>query len=158
MFTAHSIPLDQPGRGAYVAELTDLSRVIHGAVGGGRQWALAFQSRSGRPGQPGLVPDVGDHLKELRDAGTDAVVVVPIGFVSDHMEVVHDLDVEAAGTAAKLGLTMERAATVGTHPRFVAMVRELLLERADPGTARPAVGSLGAADDRCAAACCRTAS
>src|SRR5207244_8428045 len=100
-------------------------------------WTLAYQSRSGPPSQPWLEPDIRDHLGELsRDhlgelskVGTKAVVAVPVGFVSDHMEVRHDLDVEAAETAASLGLAFARAATPGSHPRFVSMIAELVRER-----------------------------
>ncbi|MGI8333118.1 ferrochelatase [Actinomadura scrupuli] len=153
VFTAHSVPMSQPGRERYVAELTDLAEVVRAQVAPDGPWALVYQSRSGSPAQPWLEPDVGDHLEKLHGEGVQAAVLVPIGFVSDHMEVVYDLDVEAAGLAARLGMTLERAATPGTHPRFVAMVRELLLER--PGQDRPALGRLGARPDRCPSACCR---
>ncbi|MFL6028269.1 MAG: ferrochelatase, partial [Friedmanniella sp.] len=91
---------------------------------------LAFCSRSGPPSQPWAEPDVNDHLTALQAAGVPAVVVVPIGFVSDHMEVIFDLDTEAAETARQLGLAFARAATAGTHPAFVAGLVDLLLERA----------------------------
>jgi protoporphyrin/coproporphyrin ferrochelatase len=150
VFTAHSVPVAQPGRAAYVAELNDLAEL----VAEGRPWALVYQSRSGPPTVPWLEPDVGDHLEKLRAQGADAAVIVPIGFVSDHMEVKFDLDVEAAELAERIGLRIERAATPGTHPRFVAMVRELLLER-DDGAERPALGTLGPRPDTCAGTCCR---
>lgn len=149
VFTAHSVPLAQPGREAYVAELNDISAL----VAAGRPWDLVYQSRSGPPSVPWLEPDIGDHLAKLHAEGVRAVVVVPVGFVSDHMEVKYDLDVEAAELAGRLGLRMERAATPGTHPRFVAMVRELLRER--DGGDRPALGTLGPRPDTCAATCCR---
>jgi protoporphyrin/coproporphyrin ferrochelatase len=153
VFTAHSVPLAQPGRESYVAELNDVAEVVATAVGGGRPWSLVYQSRSGPPSVPWLEPDIGDHLRKLRSEGARAVVIVPVGFVSDHMEVKFDLDVEAAELAERLGLRIERAATAGTHPRFVAMVRELLLER--DGTERPALGALGPRPDTCAPTCCR---
>jgi ferrochelatase len=149
VFTAHSVPIAQPGRASYVAELNDVA----GVVAEGRPWALVYQSRSGPPTVPWLEPDVLDHLEKLRAEGVKAAVIVPIGFVSDHMEVKYDLDVEAAELAGRLGLRIERAATPGTHPRFVAMVRELLLER--DGARRPARGRLGPRPDTCAATCCR---
>jgi protoporphyrin/coproporphyrin ferrochelatase len=129
VFTAHSIPVSMaassgPSGGAYEAQL----RVTASLVAGDRPWDLVWQSRSGPPQVPWLEPDVCDHLSALRAAGTEAVVLVPIGFVSDHMEVVYDLDTEAAGVARELGLRLTRAATAGTHPRFVSMVRELLEE------------------------------
>jgi protoporphyrin/coproporphyrin ferrochelatase len=149
VFTAHSVPLAQPGREDYVAELNDISAV----VAQGRPWDLVYQSRSGPPSVPWLEPDILDHLSKIHDEGVRAAVIVPVGFVSDHMEVKYDLDVEAEELADRLGLRIERAATPGTHPRFVAMVRELLLER--DGTERPALGSLGPRPDRCAAGHCR---
>jgi ferrochelatase len=149
VFTAHSVPMAQPGRASYVAELNDVAAV----VAEGRPWSLAYQSRSGPPSMPWLEPDIGDHLEKLHSEGVEAAVIVPIGFVSDHMEVKYDLDVEAAELAERLGLRIERAATPGTHPRFVAMVRELLLER--DGTERPALGTPGPRPDTCAATCCR---
>jgi ferrochelatase len=149
VFTAHSVPLAQPGREDYVAELNDISAVVAQS----RPWDLVYQSRSGPPSVPWLEPDVLDHLSKIHAEGVRAAVIVPVGFVSDHMEVKYDLDVEAAQLADELGLRIERAATPGTHPRFVAMVRELLLER--DGTERPALGSLGPRPDRCAAGHCR---
>jgi ferrochelatase len=92
-------------------------------------WQLVYQSRSGSPMQPWLGPDVCEHLKGLRSEGVTNVVLAPIGFVSDHMEVVYDLDVEARRVADELGMKMVRAATAGTHPSFVRMIRELMLER-----------------------------
>jgi ferrochelatase len=151
VFTAHSVPMAQPGRQAYVEELNDMA----GLVAEGRPWALVYQSRSGPPTVPWLEPDVGDHLEKLRAQGTDAAVIVPIGFVSDHMEVKFDLDVEAAELAERIGLRIERAATAGTHPRFVMMVRELLLEREGDGTERPSLGTLGPRPETCAGTCCR---
>ncbi|MEV0409027.1 ferrochelatase [Actinoallomurus sp. NPDC050550] len=151
VFTAHSVPLAQPGREDYVAELTDISAV----VAEGRPWDLVYQSRSGPPSVPWLEPDILDHLAKLHAEGARAAVIVPVGFVSDHMEVKYDLDIEAAELAGRLGLRIERAATPGVHPRFVAMVRELLLER--DGTDRPALGSLGPRPDHCAAGHCRRA-
>jgi ferrochelatase len=148
VFTAHSIPLAMaeasgpaPDRGRYVAELTEAARLISERLFSERSgarahpWSLAYQSRSGPPSQPWLEPDVRDHLGELAKSGTAAVVVVPVGFVSDHMEVRHDLDVEAAQTAEALGLAFARAGTPGTSPRFASMVTELVRERlAHPDT------------------------
>ncbi len=120
--------------------------------------SLVYCSRSGPPAVPWLEPDVNDHLETLHSAGVRAVVVVPIGFVSDHMEVIYDLDTEAAATASRLGMTFERAATAGVDPRFVAMVRDLLLERAaverGEDVHRAAVGPVPPAWDVCAAGCC----
>jgi protoporphyrin/coproporphyrin ferrochelatase len=162
VFTAHSIPEamaaasgppgDRPPPGRYVTQLAEAARLV--AEGTGEHpWRLVYQSRSGPPAQPWLGPDVRDHLAELAAAGAPAAVLVPVGFVSDHMEVRHDLDVEAAETAARLGLPVQRAATPGTDPRFVSMITELVRERLD-GTPRAALGRLGPAADACPADCC----
>jgi protoporphyrin/coproporphyrin ferrochelatase len=129
VFTAHSIPESMSERsgpvgGAYPAQLAQVAGEVAARLG--RPWRLAYSSRSGPPSQPWLVPDVSDCLAELAQAGSRAVAVVPIGFVSDHMEVKFDLDIEAAETAARLGLPFARAATPGASPRFVAMVTDLV--------------------------------
>lgn len=167
VFVTHSIPTSMadssgPKGGAYVDQHLSLAGLVAAEVGrrSGRDpgWDLVYCSRSGSPHVPWLEPDVNDHLRNLEASGTRAVVVIPIGFVSDHMEVVYDLDTEAAATAAELGLGFARASTAGTHPAFVAAVRDLLLERAaaesgrDPE--RAAVGELEACWDVCAAHCC----
>ncbi|MYS25227.1 ferrochelatase [Streptomyces sp. DvalAA-14] len=171
-FTTHSIPTaaaDTSGPvpvhgdgGAYVAEHLDTARVIADAVreatGVERPWQLVYQSRSGAPHIPWLEPDICDHLEEVHAAGAPAVVMVPIGFVSDHMEVKYDLDTEATAKAAELGLPVSRAATVGADPRFAAAVRALVLERAATerglAPARCALGVLGPSHDICPAGCC----
>jgi ferrochelatase len=151
VFTAHSIPESMaersgPAGGAYPAQLAEVAGRV--AAGLGRQrWRLAYSSRSGPPSQPWLVPDVNDGLAELAAAGSRAVVMVPIGFVSDHMEVKFDLDIEAAQTAERLGLAFARAATPGTSPRFVAMITELVRQWQAGPPAPPGPGF-------CAAGCC----
>jgi protoporphyrin/coproporphyrin ferrochelatase len=164
VFTAHSVPLAMAetsgpaeGHGRYVAELTEAARLITERAGAGAHpWSLVYQSRSGPPSQPWLEPEVCDHLGELAKTGTSAVVVIPVGFVSDHMEVRHDLDVEAARTADSLGLAFARAATPGASLRFAAMVTELVQERqAWPETpARAALGTMGVPSQACPASCC----
>ncbi len=171
-FTTHSIPTsaaDSSGRpqahgdgGAYVAEHLDVARVIVEAVrertGVEYPWQLVYQSRSGAPHIPWLEPDICDHLELLHSDGVPAVVMAPIGFVSDHMEVLYDLDTEATAKASDLGLPVRRSATVGADPRFAAAVRDLVLERAateqgrDPQ--RCALGALGPSHDLCPAGCC----
>jgi len=158
VFTAHSIPAAMaaasgPAGGAYPAQLAEAARLVAERVPRARSWRLAYQSRSGPPAQPWLGPDIGDCLAELARAGSRAVVVVPVGFTSDHMEVIFDLDVEAAQTAQRLGLPMARAATPGTDPRFVAMVTELAAERLR-GAPRRALGSMGPGHDICPNGCC----
>ncbi|RBQ19657.1 ferrochelatase [Spongiactinospora rosea] len=134
VFTAHSVPVTMarsagPSGGAYEAQLRATARLVAEAVGrSGQDWDLVWQSRSGPPQVPWLEPDVCDHLTDLHEDGVEAVVLVPIGFVSDHMEVIYDLDVEAADRARELGMHLTRAATAGTHPRFVSMVGELMAE------------------------------
>ncbi|CND67321.1 ferrochelatase [Mycobacterium tuberculosis] len=128
VFTAHSVPLSQPDQELYVAELEQAARTVAERAAPGAPWDLVYQSRSGPPGQPWLEPQITDHLENLRGKGVRAVAVVPIGFVSDHMEVKYDLDVEAAEHAAGLGLGYARAATPGTDPRFAALPRHLLGE------------------------------
>jgi ferrochelatase len=152
VFTAHSIPMSMAAGCQYEVQLREASRLVAAALGH-KSWQLAFQSRSGPPTQPWLEPDISDALRALAGAGTRDIVVVPIGFISDHMEVVYDLDTEAMQTAKSLGLNMVRTKTVGTHPRFVQMIRELILERAS-GSERLSVGGLPPSPDVCASDCC----
>jgi ferrochelatase len=158
-FTAHSIPMAMAATCDYVAQLTDTARLVAERVrpGGEFPWQLVYQSRSGRPGQPWLEPDIGDHLRTLAAAGIDSAVLAPIGFVSDHMEVVYDLDTEAKRVADELGLHLVRAATAGTDPGFVTMIRQLIEERLDPGVPRLALGDRGPHPDDCPAGHCPAA-
>ncbi len=164
VFVAHSIPLAQaassgPDGDAYPRQLAAAAEVIVDRValrtGRRHRHDLVYSSRSGPPAVPWLAPDVGDHLAALGSAGdTRSVVVVPIGFVSDHMEVVHDLDVMAAARAQAAGLSFRRASTVGTDPRFVTMVRELLDERRRGDLSPAALSPLGPSHDVCPLWCC----
>lgn len=167
VFVTHSIPLSMaegsgPEGGAYVAQHRSVAEEIVERVrletGRRHRHDLVYCSRSGPPHVPWLEPDVNDHLALLADQGRPGVVLVPIGFVSDHMEVLYDLDTEAAATAEKLALPFVRAATAGIDPRFVAMVRDLLEERAAAEAGGPvpraAVGALDACWDVCPAGCC----
>ena len=128
VFTAHSIPESMAVNSEYAAQLVEAGGLIANALGI-KNWQLVYQSRSGSPSQPWLGPDIVEHLRTLHREGVRNVVVAPIGFVSDHMEVVYDLDIEARKVADELGMRMVRAATAGTHPAFVKMIRELMLER-----------------------------
>jgi ferrochelatase len=130
VFTAHSIPESMAVNCDYAAQLAEAGALIAHALGI-KGWQLVYQSRSGSPSQPWLGPDVNDHLRTLDREGVREVVIAPIGFVSDHMEVVYDLDIEAQKVAGELGMKMVRAATAGTHPAFVKMIRELMLERVE---------------------------
>ena len=160
VFTAHSIPQSMAAssgppdvEGAYVSALRTAAAGVVQRLGGDWQWDLVFQSRSGPPQVPWLEPDVGDHLLALHAQGVREAVMVPIGFTSDHVEVLYDLDLQAQAQVAGLeGFTAKRAATVGTDPEFVAMLRALVVERLD-GDELPSHGDL-ATHDRCPAGCC----
>ena len=130
VFTAHSIPESMAANCDYAMQLAETGGLIARELNVDK-WQLVYQSRSGSPMQPWLGPDVLEHLKSLASAGVKEVVVAPIGFVSDHMEIVYDLDFEAQNVARELGMKMVRASTAGTHPAFVKMIRELILERID---------------------------
>ena len=134
----------------YQEQLNESCRLISESLGLAA-WRLVYQSRSGAPGQPWLEPDIGDVLREL-EPGQD-VVVVPIGFISDHMEVLYDLDTEARAISEERGLNMVRAATVGVHPKFLGMIRELIREQMGECEAR-AAGRYGPHQDVCRADCC----
>ena len=152
VFTAHSIPMSMADTSDYVAQLTEASRLVAAGVGHD-DFDLVWQSRSGPPHIPWLEPDINDHLESLNESGVGSVVVVPIGFISDHMEVMFDLDTEATATAERLGMAMRRASTVGTDHRFVAGIVELIEERRSDGPVR-ALGTLEVRPDFCRVDCC----
>jgi ferrochelatase len=157
VFTAHSIPLVMAATCDYQRQLEETARLVVSQVADqpqGLAWSLAFQSRSGPPTQPWLGPDIGDALRALAAAGTGPVIVAPIGFVSDHMEVVYDLDTEARELLTGFGVPMIRAATAGVHPAFVTMIRQLIIERLDPGAPKLALGDDGPYHDVCRPDCC----
>jgi len=156
VFTAHSIPESMAANSDYEAQLKEAGRLIAAELNV-KSWQVVYQSRSGSPTQPWLGPDVCDHLKQLRAEGVTDVVVAPIGFVSDHMEVIYDLDVEAQQLAKEIGVNMRRAATAGTHPAFVRMIRELMMERINNETPRY-LGSRGANHNVCLPNCCQVES
>lgn len=152
VFTAHSVPQTMAENCAYQSQLEEASRLIAEELGW-NSWRLVFQSRSGPPTQPWLGPDICDFLKELRHSSTTDVVVAPIGFVSDHMEIIYDLDTEARQLCEAIGLHFVRASTVGTHPAFVRMIRALILERTE-GIEPQCLGTRGPSHDVCPATCC----
>jgi ferrochelatase len=152
-FTAHSIPVVMAKSCAYEAQLGEAARLVAEGVGVS-DWAVVYQSRSGPPQVPWLGPDVSDHLRQVAERGVRNVVISPLGFVSDHLEVLYDLDVEARETADSLGLSMVRAGAAGTHPAFVAGLRELIVERLTPGAGRLAIGRFGPSHDVCSPDCC----
>jgi ferrochelatase len=158
--TAHSVPAamnDSSGpqrSGLYAAQQRETARLVAEAVRGpSAGFDLVWQSRSGPPQVPWLEPDINDHLRALAAAGARAVVVAPTGFVSDHMEVRWDLDEEARATAASCGLAFARAATAGTHPEFIAAIRELVEEQV-AGTPPRFLGRLGLCGIDCPLGCC----
>lgn len=152
-FTAHSVPAAMAAGCDYERQLLETCRLV--AEGAGAQhWRLVFQSRSGSPTQPWLEPDICDHLRALKGEQVTDVVVAPVGFISDHMEVLYDLDTEARQLSDEIGLNMIRAATVGTHQQFVRMIRELIIERLDPTTPRRALGTFPPSHDLCPVDCC----
>lgn len=153
VYVAHSVPLSMATTSDYVQQLQEVRRLVSARVGASND-ALVYQSRSGAPGQPWLEPDILDYLREIKQKNlATSVVVAPISFISDHMEVLYDLDIEARQLSASLSLPMTRAKTVGVHPKFIAMIRELVLERT-AGAERRALGALGARPDLCAEDCC----
>ncbi len=154
VYVAHSIPISMANTSDYLRQLEEVRRLVSGKLGH-KNDALVYQSRSGAPGQPWLEPDILDYLREVKAKNlATAVVVAPISFISDHMEVLYDLDIEARQRCEKLGLPMARAKTVGVHPKFIGMIRELIEERLNPGLERRALGTLGPRADVCAEDCC----
>ena len=151
--TAHSIPCSMAQTSDYEKQLRETSRLVaeHTRI---PNWSLVYQSRSGAPSQRWLEPDILDHLRTLSVEGVDNVILAPLGFTSDHMEVLYDLDTEAGALAAELQIKMVRAATAGTHPAFLRMLRELILERLSPGAPRAATGLFGPNHDFCPEDCC----
>jgi ferrochelatase len=126
VFTAHSIPVSMAAGSRYQEQLEQSSRLVADAAGV-RDWALVYQSRSGRPGDPWLEPDVCDYLRRARADGLAAAVLCPIGFVCDHVEVLYDLDHEAAAVCAQIGLPMTRAEAVNDDPLFLDMMADVVL-------------------------------
>jgi ferrochelatase len=152
VFTAHSIPETMAANCEYSVQLTETARLVAESLSN-ENWQLVYQSRSGSPTQPWLGPDVCDYLRQLKSQGVADVIVAPIGFVSDHMEVIYDLDIEAKQVSSEIGLNMVRAETVGTHPAFVKMIRELIMERTDRHPLRY-LGDRVVRLDTCSSDCC----
>jgi ferrochelatase len=167
LFATHSIPTDDAVRsgprdrdfgegGAYAAQHLAVAEVVMREVGEGVGWDLVYQSRSGPPTQPWLEPDINDAIEELPGKGIEGLVIVPLGFISDHMEVKWDLDTEALETSEERGLTAIRVPTPGVHAAFVSGLVDLVLERRDgtPTADRPALTPLGPWYDVCRPGCC----
>ena len=158
VFTAHSIPLSMAATSEYESQLLEASRLVAELLDvEPDHWDLAFQSRSGPPSMPWLEPDINDHLTSLAHDGTSDVVIAPLGFMSDHMEVLFDLDTQAKQTAEKLGLGFARASTVGNDARIVSMIRELVQERSD-GVRPRSLGTHGPWPNECPENHCAIAS
>jgi ferrochelatase len=153
VFTAHSLPVASAEHAPYQAQLGEACRLVAEAVGR-EDWILVYQSRSGPPSQPWLEPDVCDFLRQAAKEGVADVVLAPIGLVSDHLEVVYDLDIEARAVCERAGIGMARAGTAGTHLSFVKMIRELVEERLGDGRERRSLGPLGPWPDTCPGDCC----
>ena len=150
IFTAHSVPVGMAETSDYQKQLQEACRLVAEQLGI-NDWRLVYQSRSGLPSQPWLEPDIGEVMREMEPGAN--VAVVPIGFISDHIEVIYDLDIEVQAIARERGVNMLRAPTVGVHPKFVQMIRELIEERL--GLCRPrAIGQYPASHDVCRADCC----
>ena len=132
VFTAHSIPVSMAERFPYQRQLEETASAVasrvEGKAGRSQDWALVFQSRSGRPEDPWLAPDVCDYLRDERAKGLTAAVLSPIGFLCDHIEVLYDLDVEAAAVCREIGLPMVRAKSVNDHPRFADAMADAVME------------------------------
>jgi protoporphyrin/coproporphyrin ferrochelatase len=152
IFTAHSIPTSMANTSKYVQQLSESCRLV-AELSGKTNWQLVYQSRSGAPGTPWLEPDILDVVRSLHSEGTKEMVIAPIGFISDHMEVMFDLDTEAADLCQQLGIKMVRAGTVGTHPQFISMIRELVMERMGLAEKR-ALGLMPPNHDVCPLDCC----
>lgn len=154
LFSAHSIPLAMAAGCQYEVQLAESARLVSQRLGT-HPWHLVYQSRSGPPHQPWLEPDICDFITDLGQQGeVQDVVIIPIGFVSDHMEVLFDLDTEAKQVGGEVGIHVARAKTVGVHPRFITMIRELIEERISGTEDRPALGQLGPSHDVCPVDCC----
>lgn len=153
LFVAHSIPQVMADHCRYEEQLSESSELIS-ELAGVSDWELVYQSRSGPPSQPWLEPDICDRIGRLKEEGYTAVTVVPVGFVSDHMEVLFDLDTEAVDKASELGLEFGRVPTIGTHPVFISMIAELIRERVGLQPERRALGKFGPSHDACPANCC----
>ena len=153
VFTAHSIPQSMADHSPYEEQLREAGRLVAESLGR-EEWDLVYQSRSGPPRMPWLEPDICDHIEQVHAEGTRAVVVSPLGFISDHLEVLYDLDHEAKETAKGLGMHFARAATPGNTPRIVEMIAELIRERHLDLPERRTVGRLPAKHDICPPTCC----
>lgn len=154
LFTAHSLPTEYASTGLYLRQIRETCSLVAGHYGTA-SWSLAFQSRSGPPAQPWLGPAPAQVIREQAELGARKILVMPVGFMYDNMEILYDLDEEAAGLALSFGMKMVRVKTAGNHPEIIRMIRKLILEQAGEGTERESIGNMEAPDDECLNCLCR---
>lgn len=157
IFTAHSIPIAMSMNAPYLIQLNKAMELVIDGIKSASNFTphhcLVFQSRSGPPSQPWLEPDISDHIRDIASTGTKEVVVVPIGFISDHLEVIYDLDMLAAKTADEVGISMHRVATPSSSPQFIDMIVDLTLELLEPNK-NPITPANQTCLNGCTSSCC----
>ena len=154
LHSAHSLPLSMAANCDYQQQLNEAASIVNELAGMRGPCEVVFQSRSGPPSVPWLTPDIDQRIHELAEQGTDELLVHPLGFVADHMEVLFDLDTQSAAAAKEAGVKMVRTPTVGTHPRFVSMLVDLVEEAAGLRADRPSLSESGPRPDNCNSQCC----
>ena len=154
LHSAHSLPLSMAANCDYQQQLNEAASIVNELAGMRGPYEVVFQSRSGPPSVPWLTPDIDQRIHELAEQGTQELLVHPLGFVADHMEVLFDLDTQSAAAANEAGVKMVRTPTVGTHPRFVSMLVDLVEEAAGLRADRPSLSKSGPRPDKCNSQCC----
>ena len=154
LHSAHSLPLSMAANCDYQQQLNEAAAIVNELAGMRGPYEVVFQSRSGPPSVPWLTPDIDQRIHELAEQGTQELLVHPLGFVADHMEVLFDLDTQSAAAAKEAGVKMVRTPTVGTHPRFVSMLVDLVEEAAGLRADRPSLSKSGPRPDKCNSQCC----
>ena len=154
LHSAHSLPLSMAANCDYQQQLNEAAAIVNELAGMRGPYEVVFQSRSGPPSVPWLTPDIDQRIHELAEQGTQELLVHPLGFVADHMEVLFDLDTQSAAAANEAGVKMVRTPTVGTHPRFVSMLVDLVEEAAGLRADRPSLSKSGPRPDKCNSQCC----
>ena len=154
LHSAHSLPLSMAANCDYQEQLNEAASIVNELAGMRGPYEVVFQSRSGPPSVPWLTPDIDQRIHELAEQGTQELLVHPLGFVADHMEVLFDLDTQSAAAAKEAGVKMVRTPTVGTHPRFVSMLVDLVEEAAGLRADRPSLSKSGPRPDKCNSQCC----
>ena len=154
LHSAHSLPLSMAANCDYQQQLNEAASIVNELAGMRGPYEVVFQSRSGPPSVPWLTPDIDQRIHELAEQGTQEILVHPLGFVADHMEVLFDLDTQSAAAAKEADVKMVRTPTVGTHPRFVSMLVDLVEEAAGLRADRPSLSKSGPRPDKCNSQCC----